>query len=211
MNNRICIIIKCLEKTYPVQRSLLLWETPWQLTAAVMLSARTTDAGVNKVTPLLFSRWPEPESMSRADLKEIEKIVHPLGFYRQKAKHLIDAAGKIISDFNGRVPESFNDLTSLPGIGRKSANVIRAHVWGLPAVIVDTHFSRVCRRLGLTESRNAEIIEDELKHIIPEKHQTHFSMAVNYHGRDICTSRNPDCSRCVVKDLCPSAVSLNKA
>jgi len=196
-------IISILSDLYPERRSLLTYENPFQLTVAVALSAQTTDAGVNKVTPELFRRWPDPEALAGADPEDLESVIHSLGFYRQKARNLIASAALIQEKFGGEIPREMNHLTSLPGIGRKSANVIRAHIWELPGIIVDTHFGRVCRRLGLTCAVNPEKVEKEISEIIPEELQNTFSMTVNYHGRRYCMSRKPECGTCPLRDLCP--------
>jgi len=196
-------IISILNKEYPDRRSLLTYESPYQLTVAVALSAQTTDAGVNRVSPELFRRWPGPGSLAKADLSELETVIHSLGFYHQKARNLIASAALIVDQYGGEIPREMNELTSLPGIGRKSANVIRGHIWDLPGIIVDTHFGRVCRRLGLTRSENPDKVEKELMLIIPEKQQNDFSMTVNYHGRRYCMSKKPNCIKCPLRDLCP--------
>ena len=170
---------------------------------AVSLSAQTTDAGVNKVTPELFRRWPDPAALAGADAVELEVLIHSLGFFRQKASNLIASARRVVEDFDGEIPREMNHLISLPGIGRKSANVIRAHVWNLPGIIVDTHFGRVCRRLGLTEAKDPEKVEKEITALIPEELQITFSMTANFHGRRYCMSRKPNCAGCPLNDICP--------
>ena len=202
-DKRLAEIIRRLEAEYPDRVSLLNWETPFQLTVAVALSAQTTDAAVNKVTPGLFQRWPTPAALAAAAVPEVEEMVHSLGFFRQKAKNLVAAAARIESEFGGEIPRSMEELTSLPGIGRKSANVIRGHIWNLPGIIVDTHFGRVCRRLGLTEEKDPVKVERELGALVPEEKQHDFSMTANFHGRRYCHSRKPDCPGCPLEDLCP--------
>ncbi len=194
---------KRLEKEYPERNSLLMYENPYQLAVAVALSAQTTDAGVNRVSPELFGRWPNPESLAAADVIELETLIHPLGFFHQKARNLIAAAERIVKVYDGEIPREMNQLTSLPGIGRKSANVIRAHVWNLPGIIVDTHFGRVCRRLGLTLADNPDNVERELAAMVPEAIQNIFSMTVNYHGRRYCMAKRPNCRDCPLNDICP--------
>ncbi|RKX88167.1 MAG: endonuclease III [Spirochaetes bacterium] len=192
-----------LEKEYPERGSLLMYENLYQLTVAVALSAQTTDAGVNRVTPELFQRWPNPKSLASADIKELENLIHPLGFFHQKARNLIAAAERVVDIYGGEIPREMNQLTSLPGIGRKSANVIRAHVWNLPGIIVDTHFGRVCRRLGLTLAENPDKVERELSALVPDEMQNDFSMMVNYHGRRYCMAKKPNCRGCPLNDICP--------
>ncbi len=200
-------IMDRLKESYPDRRTLLCYINPFELTMAVALSAQTTDAAVNNVTPVLFRRWPTPSALAGAAQEEVEEVIHSLGFFRQKARNLIATARLLTEKFGGDVPQSMEDLTSLPGIGRKSANVIRGHIWNLPGIIVDTHFGRVCRRLGLTEKNDPYKVEMELSHLIPEDRQHEFSMTVNFHGRRYCMSRKPNCNECFLKDLCPYALS----
>jgi len=192
-----------LEEEYPERNSLLNYENPYQLMVAVSLSAQTTDAGVNRVSPELFRLWPDPASLSGADIGELEDVIHSLGFYHQKARNLIAAARMLEEVFGGEVPRDMDALVSLPGIGRKSANVIRAHLWNLPGIIVDTHFGRVCRRLGFTSEKSPEKLEKEIGALIPEERHLAFSMTANYHGRRYCMSRKPDCRNCPLSDICP--------
>ncbi len=196
-------IIKRLNAEYPDRETLLIHTDPFQLMVAVSLSAQTTDAGVNKVTPELFRRWPDPAALAGADAVELEALIHSLGFFRQKTCNLIAAARRLVEEFGGKVPREINHLISLPGIGRKSANVIRAHVWNLPGIIVDTHFGRVCRRLGLTDAKDPEKVEREIAALIPEDLQITFSMTANFHGRRYCMSRKPNCAGCPLNDICP--------
>ncbi len=169
-------IVRRLEAEYPVRESLLNYSGAFELCVAVALSAQTTDAAVNAVTPELFRRWPTPGALAHADKDELEAVIHSLGFFRQKAANLRAAAARIADNFNGQVPRDMAQLLSLPGIGRKSANVIRAHIWDLPGIIVDTHFGRVCRRLGLTEAKDPLKVEKEIGAIIPVEKQRDFSM-----------------------------------
>lgn len=203
MDPRLNELTARLNAEYPEREPLLIYENPYQLTVAVALSAQTTDAAVNRVTPELFRRWPHAAALASAERAQLEELVHPLGFFRQKAKNLIGAAGRIISEYDGEVPRDMEDLISLPGIGRKSANVIRAHIWNLPGIIVDTHFGRVCRRLGLTESKDPVKVERELAALIPDPDQNAFSMTANFHGRRYCHSRKPNCDACPLEDICP--------
>ena len=197
-------ILDRLKAEYPDRKPLLQYEDAFQLLVSVSLSAQTTDAAVNKVTPKLFRRWSTPSALASADRDEVEELVHSLGFFRQKAKNLIAASRCLVEQFGGEVPKSMEDLTSLPGIGRKSANVIRAHIWNLPGIIVDTHFGRVCRRLGLTRQEDPVKVELELARMIPKERQQEFSMTANFHGRKYCMSRKPNCTDCPLNDICPS-------
>lgn len=195
-------IIHILKTEYPDIEPLLHYENCFQLMIAVILSAQCTDARVNIITPSLFAAYPNAEKLAAAPMETIERIIHSAGFYKMKAKHLKGASAVVSSRFEGNIPREMDDLLSLPGIGRKSANVIRAHCFGLPAIIVDTHFSRVIRRLGLTEQTNPEKIENEIRRLVPPEEQIRFSMTVNLHGRYICKARKPDCSRCFLLPWC---------
>ena len=191
-----------LKEKYPDTATFLVHRNPYELMVAVILSARTTDAQVNRVTPALFEKYPDPPSLMSADKGDVERMVFSTGFYKTKAGNIIGAAGEVVRRFGGIVPESMEDLLTLPGVGRKSANVIRAHSFSKPAVIVDTHFSRVVRRLGLTMEEDPSKIEKDIASICPGSIQTDFSMVINIHGREICYARQPECSRCPVSGFC---------
>lgn len=201
-NTTIEEIITRLNREYPNRQPLLNYANPFELTVAVALSAQTTDAAVNRVTPELFSRWPTPASLANAPEDELQSVLHSLGFFRQKARNLMASSRILVERFNGKIPQSMADLTTLPGIGRKSANVIRAHIWNLPGIIVDTHFGRVCRRLGFSDEKDPVKLEKQMTGLIPENWQIEFSMGVNLHGRRYCKSRNPQCAKCPLSDLC---------
>ena len=200
---RVVEITEHLIAVYPDRRPLLTFESPYQLMIAVILSAQTTDVRVNTVTPKLFRLYPTPVSLALAEQAEIEKLVHSTGFFRNKARNIIGAAAAVQNRFHGEVPELMDDLVSIPGMGRKSANVIRGAVFGKPAIAVDTHLTRVSTRLGLVNGKNPVTIEHELRALVPEAIQTDFSMAVNLHGRYRCYARKPDCADCEVRTLCP--------
>ena len=196
VTNRLC-------QTYPDRRPLLTFASPFQLAISVILSAQTTDSQVNTVTPNLFARYPDAEELANADCVQVEEIVHSTGFFRSKAKNIIAAARRIREEYGGRLPESMEDLTSIPGMGRKSANVIRGVVYGLPSIVVDTHLARVTNRLGFVNRKDPVKIEHELRLIVPEARQTDFSMSVNLHGRHCCHARTPRCGECTVAVRCP--------
>jgi endonuclease III len=202
-SERVITITARLCKAYPDRAPLLTFSSPYELAIAVILSAQTTDAQVNRVTPGLFARFPTAATLADADQGEIESIVRSTGFYRNKAKNIIGAARVIRDEFGNQLPESMEDLTSIPGMGRKSANVIRGVVFGEPSIVVDTHLTRVSNRLGLVNSRNPAVIERELKGVVPPEIQTDFSMSINLHGRYRCLARTPDCRNCELRDLCP--------
>jgi endonuclease-3 len=197
-------LIEKIIRLHPDSAPFLESETPFQLLIAVILSAQCTDAKVNEVTRVLFRAFPTPSRLAGAPLADVEKIVYPTGFYREKAAHIVETARMILERHAGQVPLGMAELTALPGVGRKTANVIRGQVGGLPAVIVDTHFKRVSKRLGLTEHDDPAAIERALSALVPEALWFSFSMAANRHGRSFCTARNPRCGDCPVQKLCPS-------
>jgi endonuclease-3 len=170
---------------------------------ATILSAQCTDERVNQVTPALFDRYPDPASLARARLPTLEKMIHSTGFFRNKARNLKGAAARLVAEHGGQVPTRMEELVALPGVGRKTANVIRGACFGLPAVVVDTHFGRVVRRLGFTDAGDPVKIERELRALVPESRQTTFSMVANFHGREVCRSHRPLCGTCPVRSLCP--------
>lgn len=197
-------LIEKVIRLHPDTAPFLESENPFQLLIAVILSAQCTDAKVNEVTRVLFRAFPTPVRLAGAPLADVEKIVYPTGFYREKALHIIETAGLLLERHNGEVPLGMEELTSLPGVGRKTANVIRGQVGGLPAIIVDTHFKRVTKRLGLTTQEDPGAIERELVGLVPTSLQFAFSMAANRHGRVYCQARSPRCGDCPIQKLCPS-------
>lgn len=200
---RIAGILDRLTEEYGEVVSFLEYRTPFELLIAVILSAQTTDRQVNLVTPTLFDRYPTPEALASADPREIETILHPIGFFRAKTRSIQATAGAIADRFAGRVPEGMDELTSLPGVGRKSANVVRGTVFGLPAIIVDTHFGRVARRLGLTSATDPTKAEHEVAGRVAPADQMRLSMLLNKHGRVYCHARKPACDGCPVREWCP--------
>jgi len=195
ITNRLC-------EAYPDRSPLLNYASAFELVISVILSAQTTDAQVNLVTPTLFSRFPTPAALAAASQDEVEKIVRSTGFYHNKSKNIIAAAKALHERFEDTVPASMDELVSIPGMGRKSANVILGVVYGEPAIVVDTHLTRVSNRMGLVSGTNPVKIERELKAVVPPEAQTDFSMALNLHGRQRCYARRPDCANCEVRDLC---------
>jgi endonuclease-3 len=194
-----------LRQGYPELRVPLDYGTTFQLLVAVILSAQCTDAAVNKVTPALFRRFPTPDRMAAASLAEIESMIRTLGLFRSKARSLKACARQLVERFNGEVPATMEEFTSLPGVGRKTANVILGHAFNLPGIIVDTHCKRVSRRLDLTRSEDPVQIERELSKLLPAEEWTGFSHRLIIHGRRICHARKPDCKACIVEQLCPSS------
>jgi len=199
------VIIKLMLEHYPEIPVFLVAENPFQLLVAVILSAQTTDRQVNRVLPGLFARFPDALSLAAADLHVVEDLIGSVGFFRMKAAHIVGTAKALVSRFDGNVPDSMEALLSLPGVGRKTANVILGSVFNKPAVIVDTHFGRVCRRLGLSESLQPEGVESDLLSLLEPSTSYHFSMVANNHGRIICHARKPLCTDCFLAQVCPSA------
>jgi endonuclease-3 len=176
---------------------------PWQLLVAVVLSAQSTDVGVNRVTPALFKRFPNVKAFAKAEPEDVEPLIQSLGFFRNKAKSLVGAAQKIVADFGGKLPRSREDLESIPGVGPKSAAVIIANVFGEPAIAVDTHVGRIARRLGLTKHEDPNKVETDLTALLPKERLLEAHHAIIWHGRRICNARKPLCSQCPVEARCP--------
>jgi endonuclease III len=193
-----------LRQAYPKLQVPLDYGTTFQLLVAVILSAQCTDLAVNKVTPELFRRFPTPGRLADASLTEIESIIRTLGLFRAKARSLKACARQLVERFNGEVPATMDELTTLPGVGRKTANVILGHAFSLPGIIVDTHCKRLSGRLGLTRSEDPVQIERDLSKLLPAEQWTGFSHRLIIHGRRICHARKPDCKACVIQQLCPS-------
>lgn len=191
---------------YPDARCALDHRNAYELLTATILSAQCTDARVNQVTPALFSRYPTPEDLAGAELGEVEELIHSTGFYRNKAKSIVGMAAAVTDRFGGEVPSAMADLVSLPGVGRKTANVVRSVVMGLPGLPVDTHVIRLSNRLGLTDETDPVRIERELDPMVPAAERGDFSMRLILHGRSVCVARKPRCADCCLADFCPSAV-----
>jgi endonuclease III len=199
-------ILARLKRLYPDATCSLNYSTPVQLLVATILSAQCTDERVNKVTPSLFGRFPDAESLAIADLVELESLVRSTGFYRNKAKNIQAACRMIVTDFNSVVPNQMEQLLKLPGVARKTANVVLAHAYGINAgVTVDTHVKRLCGRLSLTEAKDPVRIEQDLMALLPQPDWENWSIRLIYHGRAICKARSPVCTACELADLCPVA------
>jgi endonuclease-3 len=179
------------------------YDGPLQLLVAVILSAQCTDARVNRITPALFARFGTARAFAECDIKELERLVKPSGFYKNKAKNIRACCVELVNRFGGAVPTTLDDLVTLPGVGRKTANVILGHAFDTPGVTVDTHVGRLARRLGLTRHRNPVKVERALAQIVPQAEWLHFSGRLIMHGRKVCRSRKPRCAACAVADLCP--------
>lgn len=201
---RIFEIISILKKRYPEAKTALHFSTPLELLVATILSAQCTDERVNKVTEGLFAKYPSAKSYSEADLAELEKDIRSTGFFRNKAKSIKDCCEQLGKKFQGQVPNQMEDLIQLPGVGRKTANVILGNAFHIPGIVVDTHVKRVAARLGLVHQKNADKIEQELNEIIPQHEWIQFSHLLIFHGRQVCKAPKPLCSICPLAGLCPS-------
>ncbi|HVN90805.1 MAG TPA: endonuclease III [Candidatus Binataceae bacterium] len=192
-----------LARLYPKARISLDFTTPWQCLVATILSAQCTDERVNKVTPELFRRIPDIRSMAEAPEEKVRELIVTTGFFRQKTRSLQGAARAILERFDGELPSRMEDLVTIPGVGRKTANVLRGHVFGQPGLVVDTHVRRLSRRLGLTRENDPEKIEYDLQKLLPAKEWTPFSMRLILHGRRVCFARGPRCDSCAIRPDCP--------
>lgn len=196
------ILARLLER-YPEPRIALEYRTPLQLLVAVILSAQCTDARVNEVTRTLFRKYRSARDFAEADLAELEQDIRPTGFYHNKAKTLIACCRKLVSDYGGEVPRDLEALLTLPGVGRKTANMVLGNAFGIPGIAVDTHVARVAQRLGLAQSDDPLRIEEALMQAFPRKDWVRLSNALILHGRETCTARKPRCGECILRDLCP--------
>lgn len=202
---RISRILALLDAEYGTDyRCFLNYKTPWQLLIAVILSAQCTDARVNIVTKDLFKKYRKLEDFANADLAELEQDIHSTGFYHNKAKNIIACAQVLVNKYKGRIPSDIDELTALPGVGRKTANVIRGNIYNIPSVVVDTHVKRISRKLGLTESDDPVKIEFELMKILPEDHWILWNIDIITLGRTICIANHEKCSECFLRKECPS-------
>lgn len=200
-------ILVRLKQLYPEAPCTLDYKTPVQLLVATILSAQCTDERVNQVTPELFYRFPDAPALANADLAELENLVRSTGFYRNKAKNIQAASRLLVDEFGGQVPKRMEQLLQLPGVARKTANVVLAHAYGIHVgVTVDTHVKRLSYRLGLTEHKEPIHIERDLMRLLPSPDWENWSIRLIYHGRAICKARNPACDSCVLANLCPSAM-----
>ena len=199
-------VVQELRKAYPDAHCALVHRDAYELLVATILSAQCTDERVNMVTPDVFARWPTAAAMARADLTEVEEAVHSTGFFRNKAKSLVGMAQRVTEVYGGEIPQDIDDLLTLPGVARKTANVVRGVIWGLAdGVVVDTHVGRISTLLGWTKSKSAEHIEKDLCVLHPQEEWIDVSHLLIWHGRAVCIARRPRCAECPVRDLCPSA------
>jgi endonuclease-3 len=203
VRSRALRIVRLLAKAYPVARCALEHDNPLQLLIATILSAQCTDVRVNMVTPALFARFPDAKAFAQADPRELETAIQSTGFFRNKARNIIACCRKLVDEYGGQVPGTMEDLVHLPGVGRKTANVILGNAFDVPGITVDTHVRRLSQRLGLTKQSDPEKIERDLMQVIPKKEWTMFSHRMIFHGRQVCFARKPNCSGCILNKVCP--------
>lgn len=203
LQQRASQINRRLAKMYPDAHCALDYQNPLQLLVATILSAQCTDARVNMVTPALFARYPDAQAFAQADIAELEGMIKSTGFFRNKAKNIRACCQAIVEKHRGEVPGTMEDLVPLPGIGRKTANVLLGNAFGVPGITVDTHVGRLSRRLGLTKHTDAEKVERDLIELLPRKDWTMFSHRMIFHGRQVCLARRPRCDACALNEVCP--------
>ena len=203
---RVNKILKALDEHYGTDKVCWLHhDNAWQLLIATILSAQCTDARVNIVTKDLFVKYPDIQAFAEVDLKELEQDIHSTGFYRNKAKNIIACSKMLLEEYGGVVPSDINELVKLPGVGRKTANVIRGNIYDIPSIVVDTHVGRISRKLGLTVNEDPEKVEHDLERVLPKDHWILWNIQIIAHGRTICTARKPACTECFLSQYCPSA------
>lgn len=203
-SKNISLMLKRLKERYPVVNTQLEHKTAFQLLIATIMSAQCTDRQVNQVTRVLFYHYPDAPSLARAPMDEIKRIIYSTGFYNNKAKNIKACARKVMDVFDGEVPEKMSDLVTLPGVGRKTANVVRSVCFGKQTIVVDTHVHRLSRRLGLSRHKDPVKVEFELMETIPEPSWNDLSLQFIYLGREICDARTPKCGECFLYDICPT-------
>jgi endonuclease-3 len=196
-------VLRELRKLYPDAHCALHYQNPLQLLIATILSAQCTDVRVNMVTPALFARYPDAEAFANAEASELERMIQSTGFFRNKARNIIACCKEIVASHGGKVPGTMEQLNPLPGVGRKTANVVLGNAFGVPGITVDTHVSRLSRRLGLTEEEDPVKIERDLMELLPAWEWTMFSHRMIFHGRQVCFARKPACDRCTLSKFCP--------
>jgi endonuclease-3 len=205
-NKQVCLIISRLKREFPEAQTALVFSDPLQLLVSTILSAQCTDARVNIVTPLLFAKYRSAKDFATADKYELEHEIRSTGFYRMKAKHIMEACITIVNRFHGKVPQTLDDLMSLPGVGRKTANCVLGGAYGIQSgIVVDTHVIRLANRLGLTKNDAPDKIEQDLMKLVPKREWYRFSNLLILHGRRTCKARKPLCENCTLSDICPSS------
>lgn len=203
---RVLRAVEALEILYPDAICSLNYSDAFQLLIATRLSAQCTDARVNMVTPALFAAYPNAASMAAAPIESVEKLIKTCGLYKTKAKDLVGIGQMIVSEFGGTVPDTIEQLTKLPGVGRKTANLVCGDVYGKPAVVTDTHFIRLCNRLGFVKTTNPLQVENAMRKLLPPEKSNDFCHRSVLFGRDVCIARNPKCNECVLADICPKKI-----
>ncbi len=205
MEQKVLEIIELLKERYPDSVCALHYQKDYELMIAVRLSAQCTDARVNLVTPALFSAYPTLEAMAHADISHVEELVHSCGFYKHKARDIVLACQMLLEEFGGKVPDNMDDLLRLPGVGRKTANLLLGDLYAVPgSVVCDTHCIRICGRLGLSQGKDPEKVEKQLRAILPPEESSDFCHRIVLFGRDVCTARNPQCGQCPLRMHCPT-------
>ena len=204
MQKKVSKIIQLLERRYPSSKTELIFHTPFQLLVATILSAQTTDRTVNKITPTLFERYKDPSAFAKADIEELKNAIRGVNYYNTKAKNIKKLAEIIVSRYSGQIPDTMEELTKLPGVARKTANVVLSQGFGkAEGIVVDTHVKRLAERLGLSRAKTPEKVEEDLMKIIPREKWISFPFALILHGRAVCKAKNPLCNICVLNSLCP--------
>jgi len=203
--NRISKIVSILKKEYPDSKCSLIYEDPFQLLVATILSAQCTDERVNKVTSIVFKEYPDAQAFSKLSVKKIGKLIYSTGFYNNKAKNIKKMSDIVWNKYSGNIPEDINMLVDLPGVGRKTANVVLGNVFNVPSLVVDTHVTRITNLLKFVKTKNAVLIEKELCKIVDAENWSIFAHLLIDHGRKICIANRPKCNDCVLNDLCPSS------
>jgi endonuclease-3 len=203
-------VFALLKKTYPDARCVLSFTRPLELLVSTILAAQCTDERVNRVTPALYRKYRTADDFAKADLATLEKEIRPTGFFRNKAKSVKGCCAKIVSDFAGSVPQTMEELLTLPGVGRKTANVVLSECFDSPGIVVDTHFRRVTQRIGLTRNDDPDKIERDLDKLIPQRDRNAFSHVITFHGRRICVARKPKCENCPINRMCDCYATARK-
>lgn len=200
---RVIETVERLENLYPEAICSLVYEDAFQLLIATRLSAQCTDKRVNMVTPDLFKEFPTAEKMANGDIKRVEELIKTCGLYKTKAKDLVGIGKMIVEKFGGKVPDNIEELTTLPGVGRKTANLVCGDIYKKPAVVTDTHFIRICNRLGFVDTKNPLSVENAMRKLLPPEKSNDFCHRTVLFGRDVCIARNPKCDTCILNDICP--------